>query len=52
MNPKLNYMIVQHRIADLRHRGESARLATEVPARRRIFRDRNSATRRCTGGAR
>jgi hypothetical protein len=52
MNPKLNYMMVQYRIAELRRGGEGARLATTVPARRRIFRDRNTTTRPCTGGAR
>ena len=49
MNPKLSYMMVQDRSAELRRGGERARLATEASARRRIFRDRNTTTRPCTG---
>ena len=38
MNAQLNYMIVQQRSAELRRAGARARLATEVPARRRGLR--------------
>ena len=43
MNAQLNYMMVQHRSAELRRAGERARLATEVPARRRRLRDQRTA---------
>lgn len=67
MNPQLNYMMVQHRSAELRRAGERARLATEVPATRRSLRDQHTITppfaepgrgmtaldvERATGGAR
>jgi hypothetical protein len=45
MNTRLNYMMVQHRSAELRRAGERARLATEVLARRRRLRDQNTITR-------
>ena len=45
MNAQLNYTMVQHRSAELRRAGERARLATEVPARRRRLRDQNTITR-------
>ena len=44
MNPQLNYMMVQHSSAELRGAGERARLATEVPARRRRLRDQHTIT--------
>ena len=44
MNTQLNYMMVQHRSAELRRAGERARLATEAPARRRRLRDRTTIT--------
>ena len=44
MNTQLNYMMVRHRSAELRRAGERARLATEVPARRRRLRDQNTIT--------
>ena len=44
MNSQLNYMMVRHRSAELRRAGERARLATEVPARRRRLRDQNTIT--------
>ena len=44
MNPQRNYMMVQHRSAELRRAGERARLATEVPARRRRLRDQHTIT--------
>jgi hypothetical protein len=49
MNPKLNYVMAQHRSAELRRGEERARLASEVPARRGIFGDRNTTTRPCSG---
>ena len=45
MNTQLNYMMARHRSAELRRAGERARLATEVPARRRGLRDLNTVTR-------
>jgi hypothetical protein len=48
MNPQLNYMMVQHRSAELRRAGERSRIASEVPARRRGLRDRNRITGPCT----
>ena len=44
MNTQLNYMMVRHRSAELRRAGERARLATEVPARRRRLRDQTTIT--------
>ena len=44
MNPQLNYMMVRHRNAEARRAGERARLASEVPARRRGFRHQNTIT--------
>jgi hypothetical protein len=41
MNPELNYMMVRHRTAEVQLAGERARLAAEVPARRRGLRDQN-----------
>ena len=54
MNAQLNYMMVQHRSAELRRAGERARLATEMHRRRRSLRDQNMSTRPCAepcGGA-
>jgi hypothetical protein len=45
MNPHLNYMMVQHRTAEVERAGERARLAAQVPARRRSLRDQNMITR-------
>ena len=45
MNAQLNYMMARHRSAELRRAGERARIATEVPARRRRLRDQNTITR-------
>ena len=45
MNAQLNYTMVQHRSAELRRARERARIATEVPARRRRLRDQNTITR-------
>ena len=45
MNAQLNYMMVQHRSAELGRAGERRRLATEVPARRRRLRDQHTITR-------
>ena len=45
MNAQLNYTMVQHRSAELRRACERARIATEVPARRRRSRDQNTTTR-------
>jgi hypothetical protein len=45
MNAQLTYMMVQHRSAELRRAGERARLATEMPPRRRSLRDQNTITR-------
>ena len=47
MNPQLNYMVVRHRSAELWRARERARLATEVPARRRSLRDQHTITRAC-----
>jgi hypothetical protein len=45
MHAQLNCMIIQHRSAELRGAGERARLATEMPARRRTLRGQNRVTR-------
>ncbi len=45
MNAQLNYMMVQHRGAELRHAGKRARLVTELPARGGTLRGRNTITR-------
>ena len=45
MSAQLNYMIARQRSADLQRVGERPRLATEVPARRRRWRDPNPITR-------
>jgi hypothetical protein len=44
MNAQLNYMVIQHRRAELRRAGERARTATKVPARRQRLRERNTIT--------
>jgi hypothetical protein len=44
MNAQRTYMMVQHRSAELRHAGKRARLATEMPRRRRSLRDQNTIT--------
>ena len=45
MNAQLNYTMVQHRSDELRRARERARIATEVPARRRRLRAQNPITR-------
>jgi hypothetical protein len=45
MHFQLNYMIARQRGAGLDHAGEPARLAREVPARRRNLRDTDPITR-------
>ncbi len=45
MNTQLIYMMVQQRSAELLRAGERARLATQVPARRRRLREPNPITR-------
>ena len=44
MNGPLNYMIARQRCAELRRGGEQARLAHEVPDRRRRLRDAHPIT--------
>ncbi|HUA04709.1 MAG TPA: hypothetical protein VMB27_12450 [Solirubrobacteraceae bacterium] len=48
MNAQLNYMIARQRCAVLRRAGEQARLAREVPPRRRRLRDMHPITRAST----
>ena len=45
MNAQLNYTMVRHRSAELQRACELARMANEVPARRRRLRDQNTITR-------
>jgi len=45
MNAQMNYLIARQRGAEQRRAGEHARLATEVPARRRGLRDPNPIMR-------
>jgi hypothetical protein len=45
MHFQLNYMIARQRSAGLHHAGERARLAREVPARRRKLRHTDPITR-------
>ena len=44
MNAQLNYMMVQHRSAELQRAHDRARIATEGRARRRRLRDQNPIT--------
>ena len=48
MNAQLNYMIARQCCAVLRRAGEQARLAREVPQRRRRLRDAHPITRAST----
>jgi hypothetical protein len=48
MNAQLNYLIARQYSAVLRHAGEQARLAREVPERRRRLRDAHPITRAST----
>jgi hypothetical protein len=48
MNAQLNYLIARQYSTVLRHAGEQARLAREVPEKRRRLRDAHPITRAST----